>query len=309
MPICKTLSYLEFDLDLESKGKLKATTCIDLKTTQQKQSGAHCTFMLNETALFGQLEELDKDFILQAYSFCAEKMNPEKNEQDIYDIGADLFDDTILPSVMDLNNSNTARQLIQQIEDYELPSQLPQLDKNNKRTMENSFEIQHTGPATKKRKLVVSEETDNSKTEESAENSEKKVKQQPCIKFVPEFITKELEETIGEGRFTSTELMTCLLFGYTESLKANSYATIKQLMGNKRSRGSIRRKIEKIVKKETGINGGLLGIENENQKIVLESLWKRFMKLANETENKGSDREKEFSRRIKEFAVKHCKIH
>ena len=143
--------------------------------------------------------------------------------------------------------------------------------------------------------------------EEPKEEEQKAPRLQPCVKYVPEYITRELTSTSGEGRFTTQELLCCLLFAYTESLKANSYATIKMLMGDKRSRGSIRRKVEKVVKKETGIKGGLLGIDSANQELVLESLWKRFMKLAEETKRTGSPELVDFTTKLCQYANDHCR--
>ena len=72
---------------------------------------------------------------------------------------------------------------------------------------------------------------------------------------VPTFIQEELKNAPGNGQFTICELMITLCFAHQLLFHRNTYSTIKKRMLNKRSRASIRRKIEKIVFKETGIDG------------------------------------------------------
>ena len=78
---------------------------------------------------------------------------------------------------------------------------------------------------------------------------------------VPTFIQEELKNAPGNGQFTICELMITLCFAHQLLFHRNTYSTIKKRMLNKRSRASIRRKIEKIVFKETGIDGRWLLIK------------------------------------------------
>lgn len=119
---------------------------------------------------------------------------------------------------------------------------------------------------------------------------------------VPDFIKNELLTTSGIGHFTMSELMCCLLFAHREALSSNSYANIRSKMGNKRSRVSIRRKIEKIVLSETGLSGGLLGLCGEQNRIVLEAIWSRLMSLISDAETYGTQNLKVFAAQLREYA-------
>lgn len=119
---------------------------------------------------------------------------------------------------------------------------------------------------------------------------------------VPEFIKEELMTTSGIGHFTMSELMCCLLFAHREALSSNSYANIRAKMGNKRSRVSIRRKIEKIVLSETGLGGGLLGLTGDQNQLVLEAIWNRLMSLISDAETYGTQNLKLFAAQLREYA-------
>lgn len=119
---------------------------------------------------------------------------------------------------------------------------------------------------------------------------------------VPEFIKEELMTTSGIGHFTMSELMCCLLFAHREALSSNSYANIRAKMGNKRSRVSIRRKIEKIVLSETGLGGGLLGLTGDQNQLVLEAIWNRLMNLISDAETYGTQNLKLFAAQLREYA-------
>lgn len=132
---------------------------------------------------------------------------------------------------------------------------------------------------------------------------------------VPDFILDELETTSGTGQFTRAELMVTLLFahqllsqrdaGNGESIRrGNTYAIIKSRMGDRRSRASIRRKIEKIVSKDTGIPGGLLK-EDFRVNMALNSIWKRLLKLIVLAEKTGTPKQVVFSRKLRKYANKY----
>ena len=78
---------------------------------------------------------------------------------------------------------------------------------------------------------------------------------------VPTFMKTKLMASKGHGEFTIPELLILLFYSKSLFNKPNVYAKLKEIMQNKRSRASIRRKIEKIVVKEAGIPGGLLKVE------------------------------------------------
>lgn len=131
---------------------------------------------------------------------------------------------------------------------------------------------------------------------------------------VPDFIMQELSTTTGTGQFTRSELMITLLFAHQLLSKRNSavtngkilprgntYAIIKTLMGDKRSRASIRRKIEKIVNKDTGIPGGLLK-ENGRINVALDSVWNKFVTLLVVAERSGTARQQKFAEKLREFS-------
>lgn len=119
---------------------------------------------------------------------------------------------------------------------------------------------------------------------------------------VPDFVKEELMTTSGIGHFTMSELMCCLLFAHREALSSNSYANIRAKMGNKRSRVSIRRKIEKIVLSETGLGGGLLGLTGDQNQLVLEAIWNRLMSLISDAETYGTQNLKLFAAQLREYA-------
>ena len=129
---------------------------------------------------------------------------------------------------------------------------------------------------------------------------------------VPAFIVEELKTTSGTGQFTRSELMITLLFahqllsqrdsGNGDTIRrGNTYAIIKTRMGDRRSRASIRRKIEKIVSKDTGIPGGLLK-EDFRVGMALNSVWKRLVKLLVLAEKTGTPKQKRFAESLREYA-------
>lgn len=129
---------------------------------------------------------------------------------------------------------------------------------------------------------------------------------------VPGFIVEELKTTSGTGQFTRAELMITLLFahqllsqrdsGNGDTIRrGNTYAIIKTRMGDRRSRASIRRKIEKIVSKDTGIPGGLLK-EDFRVGMALNSVWKRLVKLLMLAEKTGTPKQQKFAENLREYA-------
>lgn len=119
---------------------------------------------------------------------------------------------------------------------------------------------------------------------------------------VPTFIQEELKNAPGNGQFTICELMITLCFAHQLLFHRNTYSTIKKRMLNKRSRASIRRKIEKIVFKETGIDGGLLLAPEEKRIQILSCLWSRFAKLIDEAIVYGSPALESFSKKLRNYA-------
>lgn len=85
------------------------------------------------------------------------------------------------------------------------------------------------------------------------------------VPHVPDFMKSKLLASKGHGEFTIPELLILLFFSKSLFDKPNVYAKLKEIMQNKRSRASIRRKIEKIVSKEAGIPGGLLKVESRQR--------------------------------------------
>lgn len=317
-------------------------TCFDFESEKFQEfrtlkkahsSSVHGTNeVLTEEAITQLLFDLDEKFIAEAYAFNLTDTMKKVNESvDPYNapvpnltpLAFDFADELMLPGsgfsyTENVKNSPvTAKPVDAEVTQYgskrrrekaefeEESSSSFKQPKSKGQHSPRSLRKKHTTQEFKEAALKLL----NTKAfmEEPKEEEQKAPRLQPCVKFVPEYITRELTATSGEGRFTTQELLCCLLFAYTESLKANSYATIKMLMGDKRSRGSIRRKVEKVVKKETGIKGGLLGIDSANQELVLESLWKRFMKLAEETKKTGSPELVEFTTKLCQYANEHCR--
>lgn len=267
---------------------------------------------LTEEAITELLFDIDEKFIAEAYSFNLGESTAKK-QVDIIDAccavpSSDSIETIFHDDSMILGLSNLAERKPESTKRTigETVRSLPY------KRRKVSDAIQEKGL---KRKYDTEEMRESARTilsnksyiDPEPEPETKAPKIQPCVPFVPDYVTKELTSTSGEGRFTTPELLCCLLFAYTESLKANSYATIKMLMGDKRSRGSIRRKVEKIVKKETGIKGGLLGIDAANQQLVLEALWDRFMRLAEETNKTGSPELVQFTTKLCQYAHEHCR--
>lgn len=282
---------------------------------------------LTEEAITQLLFDLDEKFIAEAYAFNLSDTMKKVNEAgepynaastpNFSPLAFDFADELMLPGSTyayseslkcapkpvesELNNVYKRRRYRDEFEEEGVKQPKVAKAQHSPRSLKKKHTTQEFKDAA--RKLLDSKAF----IEEPKEEDQKTPRLQPCVKFVPEYVTRELTATSGEGRFTTQELLCCLLFAYTESLKANSYATIKMLMGDKRSRGSIRRKVEKIVKKETGIKGGLLGIDSANQELVLESLWKRFMKLAEETKRNGSPELVDFTTKLCQYANEHCR--
>lgn len=150
--------------------------------------------------------------------------------------------------------------------------------------------------------LVVQQASNPLKVETDAEGVESGGKGGKQNADIPSFIGDELQNSPGNGQFTICELMVTICFAHQLLFHRNTYSTIKRRMLNKRSRASIRRKIEKIVFKETGIDGGLLLVTEERRNGILTCLWSRFSKLIDEAIIYGSPSLESFAKRLRAYA-------
>lgn len=111
-------------------------------------------------------------------------------------------------------------------------------------------------------------------------NKSKPGKKRPLVKknpATPKWMRTELQAANGRGEFTRPELLMVLMFTVKYFDNPNAYSKVREMMGEVRSRASIRRKVEKMVAQETGITGGLLlkkERRSEFRKILLDRFWK-----------------------------------
>mmetsp|Transcript_10135 Transcript_10135/g.13176 ORF Transcript_10135/g.13176 Transcript_10135/m.13176 type:complete len:859 (-) Transcript_10135:436-3012(-) len=117
-----------------------------------------------------------------------------------------------------------------------------------------------------------------------------------CAKYLvgkpPDFVQKELSQFTGTGAFSITELIVVLLFVHQAYRTRDPYASCYKRLEKKRSRTSIRQKVEKIVKQETGLLGGLL--RDTTREIALDALWNRLQNIIVFASREGTGPEKSF---------------
>lgn len=101
---------------------------------------------------------------------------------------------------------------------------------------------------------------------------------------LPLFISQVLNKAKGTGPFSLPELLVTLFFVIKNFHKVNAYALTSSEMGNARSRGSIRRKVENIISKETGTKDSGLMVQHKRKdrkfykKVLVSQFW-RWWKL------------------------------
>eukprot|EP00924_Labyrinthula_sp_SR-Ha-C_P003844 snap_masked-scaffold_3-processed-gene-6.18-mRNA-1 protein AED:1.00 eAED:1.00 QI:0/-1/0/0/-1/1/1/0/303 len=78
------------------------------------------------------------------------------------------------------------------------------------------------------------------------------------LRAFPEFVQEKLATCAGVGEFKQVEILVLLLVAGEVFLVDSVYSKIKAIMQSRRTRASIRRKIEKLVQKDAGFFGGLL---------------------------------------------------
>lgn len=142
-------------------------------------------------------------------------------------------------------------------------------------------------PAVKPVEIKVKEEENNINVlntvpsrRRTPTNKSKPGKKRPLVKknpATPKWMRTELQAANGRGEFTRPELLMVLMFTVKYFDNPNAYSKVREMMGEVRSRASIRRKVEKMVAQETGISGGLLlkkERRSEFRKILLDRFWK-----------------------------------
>lgn len=121
-------------------------------------------------------------------------------------------------------------------------------------------------------------------------------------KEVPSFIEEEMKKFPVTGGFSHTEMMLLLLFGYELFFEEKVYSVLKQSLRTARGRGSIRRKIEKIVAQECGRTGHFGGLLKFHRRVVVKKLLKRkLLKVIQDNKVNGSAALKTFTHQLCEY--------